>query len=84
MTSVRAVYALRILLVAAAACMSCRARDLTRPPGPSKVPSRYRTRSATMLLTISTTHRPATDLGFLLMKHPDNVHSIKLPVDPRL
>ena len=31
-----------------------------------------------MLLTITTTHRPATDLGFLLMKHPDNVHSIEL------
>lgn len=31
-----------------------------------------------MLLTISTTHRPATDLGFLLMKHPDNVHSVEL------
>ncbi|GIH28212.1 3' terminal RNA ribose 2'-O-methyltransferase Hen1 [Acrocarpospora phusangensis] len=26
-----------------------------------------------MLLTISTTHRPATDLGFLLHKHPDKV-----------
>ena len=25
-----------------------------------------------MLLTISTTHRPATDLGFLLMKNPEN------------
>lgn len=31
-----------------------------------------------MLLTIATTHRPATDLGFLLMKHPDNVHSVEL------
>jgi len=27
-----------------------------------------------MNLTISTTYKPATDLGFLLMKHPDNVH----------
>lgn len=26
-----------------------------------------------MLLTISTTHRPATDLGHLLHKHPDRV-----------
>jgi 3' terminal RNA ribose 2'-O-methyltransferase Hen1 len=26
-----------------------------------------------VLLTISTTHRPATDLGFLLHKHPDRV-----------
>lgn len=32
-----------------------------------------------MLLTISTNHRPATDLGFLLMKHPDNVHGVTLP-----
>jgi len=31
-----------------------------------------------MLLTITTTHRPATDLGFLLMKHPDNVHAVEL------
>ncbi|MFN3866037.1 MAG: 3' terminal RNA ribose 2'-O-methyltransferase Hen1 [Demequina sp.] len=26
-----------------------------------------------MIVTISTTHRPATDLGFLLRKHPDRV-----------
>lgn len=32
-----------------------------------------------MLLTISTSHQPATDLGFLLMKHPDNVHVAELP-----
>ena len=32
-----------------------------------------------MLLTIATTQQPATDLGFLLMKHPDNVHSVELP-----
>lgn len=31
-----------------------------------------------MLLTISTTLNPATDLGFLLMKNPDNVHSVEL------
>ena len=28
-----------------------------------------------MLLTISTTHSPATDLGFLLHKHPGRVQS---------
>ncbi|MGH3712977.1 MAG: 3' terminal RNA ribose 2'-O-methyltransferase Hen1 [Micromonosporaceae bacterium] len=28
-----------------------------------------------MLLTISTTHQPATDLGYLLVKHPDRVQS---------
>jgi 3' terminal RNA ribose 2'-O-methyltransferase Hen1 len=32
-----------------------------------------------MLLTITTTHRPATDLGFLLMKNPANVHMATLP-----
>jgi len=32
-----------------------------------------------MLLTLTTTHRPATDLGYLLMKHPDNVHETALP-----
>ncbi|MGH9067651.1 MAG: 3' terminal RNA ribose 2'-O-methyltransferase Hen1, partial [Acidimicrobiales bacterium] len=32
-----------------------------------------------VLLTISTTHTPATDLGFLLHKHPDRVHEVSLP-----
>jgi 3' terminal RNA ribose 2'-O-methyltransferase Hen1 len=32
-----------------------------------------------MLLTISTTHRPATDLGFLLYKNPANVQTFELP-----
>src|SRR4051812_38852090 len=31
-----------------------------------------------MLLTISTTHRPANDLGFLLHKHPDRFQSFDL------
>jgi len=31
-----------------------------------------------MLLTISTTHRPATDLGHLLRKNPANVHDFEL------
>jgi 3' terminal RNA ribose 2'-O-methyltransferase Hen1 len=31
-----------------------------------------------MLLTISTTHQPATDLGFLLYKHPDKVQDYEL------
>ena len=30
-----------------------------------------------MLLTVSTTHRPATDLGFLLHKHPNRVQQFK-------
>lgn len=32
-----------------------------------------------MLLTIATTHRPATDLGFLLHKNPDHRHEKSLP-----
>jgi len=32
-----------------------------------------------VLLTITTTHRPATDLGHLLHKHPDRVQSFGLP-----
>ncbi|RZQ63550.1 3' terminal RNA ribose 2'-O-methyltransferase Hen1 [Amycolatopsis suaedae] len=31
-----------------------------------------------MLLTITTTHRPATDLGFLLFKHPERTRSVTL------
>ena len=31
-----------------------------------------------MFLSVSTTHRPATDLGFLLHKNPDRVHEIEL------
>lgn len=31
-----------------------------------------------MLLTLTTTHRPATDLGYLLVKHPARVHSAEL------
>jgi 3' terminal RNA ribose 2'-O-methyltransferase Hen1 len=29
-----------------------------------------------MFFSIATTHRPATDLGFLLMKHPERVHDV--------
>ena len=31
-----------------------------------------------MLLTITTTHQPATDLGFLLHKNPDRFQSYEL------
>ncbi len=31
-----------------------------------------------MFLSIATSHFPATDLGFLLMKHPDRAHEIEL------
>ena len=32
-----------------------------------------------MLLTLTTTHQPATDLGFLLHKHPDKTQQFDLP-----
>jgi 3' terminal RNA ribose 2'-O-methyltransferase Hen1 len=32
-----------------------------------------------VLLTVTTTHRPATDLGYLLVKHPDRVHRFDVP-----
>jgi 3' terminal RNA ribose 2'-O-methyltransferase Hen1 len=32
-----------------------------------------------VLLTLTTTHRPATDLGYLLHKHPDRVQAFGLP-----
>lgn len=31
-----------------------------------------------MYFSVSTTHRPAADLGYLLMKHPDRVHEAEL------
>src|ERR1044071_6273607 len=31
-----------------------------------------------MFVSIATTHRPATDLGFLLMKHPERAHLFDL------
>lgn len=33
-----------------------------------------------MILNITTTHEPATDLGFLLHKHPDSFQSVELSV----
>jgi 3' terminal RNA ribose 2'-O-methyltransferase Hen1 len=32
-----------------------------------------------VLLTVTTTYDPATDLGYLLVKHPDRVHRFDLP-----
>ncbi len=32
-----------------------------------------------MLLTLTTTHQPATDLGYLLHKHPDKHQVFSLP-----
>jgi 3' terminal RNA ribose 2'-O-methyltransferase Hen1 len=32
---------------------------------------------SSVILTVSTSHRPATDLGYLLVKHPDRVHTFR-------
>ncbi len=37
---------------------------------------------AKMLLSISTTHQPATDLGFLLHKNPANIRTVEFPFGP--
>jgi hypothetical protein len=34
--------------------------------------------NSTMLLTLTTTHKPATDLGYLLHKNPAKLHSFEL------
>lgn len=41
-------------------------------------PSLQPSEDVAVLLTLTTTHEPATDLGFLLHKHPDRVHSLGL------
>ena len=33
-----------------------------------------------MILTVTTTHEPATDLGYLLHKHPDRLQSFAVSV----
>src|SRR6478672_9432829 len=56
---------------------SCHVR---RAP-PNRQPDRLRfvrVGSNSMLLTISTTHHPATDLGYLLHKNPARVQSFEL------
>ncbi len=37
-----------------------------------------------MYLTISTTHTPATDLGYLLHKRPGKLHPVELTFGPAL
>jgi hypothetical protein len=36
-----------------------------------------------MLLTLTTTHQPATDLGFLLHKHPEWRHWCSISIQSR-
>jgi len=40
--------------------------------------ARYNSYNPTMLLTLTTTHNPATDLGYLLHKNPAKLHSFEL------
>src|SRR5579885_876712 len=51
-------------------------RGRPHPGRPSRFWSRYR---PAMLLTITTTREPATDLGHLLHKHPERLQSFSLP-----
>ena len=53
--------------------MRCRRARRTPAPGLS-----LREAGAKMLLTLTTTHRPATDLGFLLHKNPGAVRTVDL------
>jgi RNA repair, ligase-Pnkp-associating, region of Hen1 len=52
---------------------------LTGRAAPGQPSSSSPHRADPVLLTISTTHQPATDLGFLLHKNPDRVHTADLP-----
>ena len=40
--------------------------------------AKYNSYNPTMLLTLTTTHNPATDLGYLLHKNPAKLHSFEL------
>src|SRR5207248_9538784 len=54
-----------------------RARESSRDTARPTLVRTYR-EGRRMLLTITTTHRPASDLGFLLHKHPDRSQSFDL------
>src|SRR5689334_13349473 len=49
-------------------------RRIKRQFGPARV-TKAGIRLGFMLLSITTTHKPATDLGYLLHKNPGNLHS---------
>src|SRR4051794_10509179 len=50
----------------------------TRPAGRVRCEGRAAPEASRMLLTITTTHRPANDLGYLLHKHPERFQSFDL------
>jgi 3' terminal RNA ribose 2'-O-methyltransferase Hen1 len=50
-----------------------------RSPSNGSPPIPARWDHLSVLLTVTTTRRPATDLGYLLVKHPDKVHSFDVP-----
>ena len=49
-----------------------------RSPPSTRPPGGYARIIPSVLLTITTVHRPATDLGYLLHKNPANMHSFEL------
>jgi len=53
------------------------APDRRRPGAPACDAAYFAARRA-MLLSITTTHRPATDLGYLLVKHPEKCQTFDL------
>ena len=65
--------------------VSCIAGQRARKNRANPAPSHAHTGAPSMLLTISTTHEPATDLGFLLHKNPDqHTHRVVgFGTDPR-
>ena len=84
------------LLVARRAPIACTALPILDPPllhsrrfpatihaaAPFETPldGAFSNRDHPKLLTITTTYRPATDPGYLLMKNPANVHTVDLAV----
>src|ERR671936_2866902 len=54
-------------------------RSWHQPSGPWQFDKGAYATLARMLLTITTTRAPATDLGHLLHKHPDRLQSFELP-----
>src|SRR2546421_1576154 len=61
-------------------CLSKKASETGNPPNDTGEPTLVRAypEGRRMLLTITTTHRPASDLGFLLHKHPGRSQSFDL------
>jgi hypothetical protein len=61
-------------------CVSKTVSETGDPPNDTAVRTLVRAygEASRMLLTITTTHRPASDLSYLLHKHPDRCQSFDL------